>query len=231
MRVVFFDIDGTLVNVLRDVTLGIFLDAVREAIGYADPFEMPATYRFHGRTDRSIFIDVAEMMSVDREAALECIPRFEEILLGGWNRSLNAETIRVLPGIPALLERLESDPDVTLGLLTGNLEGGAHAKLSPHDLHRFFAFGAFGSDAIERNDLPPIALERANMLNGHRFGYEHAVIVGDSNRDIECARAWGIRSLAVATGGLTANDLAEHSPDALMETLEDADEVIRFIHE
>ncbi len=232
MFLVLFDIDGTLVNVQREITRRILVDAVVETFGYGDPFEIPATYRFHGRTDRSIFIDVAAMMRIDREAALEVLHHFEERLLKGWDRSLTAETVMVLPGIVPLLEHLAADPRITLGLLTGNLERGARSKLSPHDLNRFFPFGAYGSDAIERNDLPPIAIERANGLhqaNGKRFSFEHAVIIGDSNRDIECARAWGIRALAVATGGLTADELREHGPDQVMETLEDAEGVLQFI--
>lgn len=233
MRLVLFDIDGTLVNVQREITRRILLNAVTRTFGYSDPFEIPESYRFHGRTDRSIFIDIAAMMMVEREAALEVIHHFEELLLSGWDEHLTAETVKVLPGIFALLERLAEDRDITLGLLTGNLERGARSKLHPHDLNRFFPFGAYGSDAIERNDLPPIALDRANALNlltGDRFSFDHAVIIGDSHRDVECARAWGIRALAVATGGLTVDDLREHNPDGLMETLEDAEGVIRFIH-
>lgn len=233
MRLVLFDIDGTLVNVQREITRRILLDAVVQTLDYNDPFEIPESYRFHGRTDRGIFIDIAAMMMVERETALDVVHRFEELLLGGWDRMLTPETVKVLPGILALLERLAGDSDVTLGLLTGNLERGARSKLHPHDLNRFFPFGAYGSDAIERNDLPPIALERANglnLLNGNRFSFDRAVIIGDSHRDVECARAWGIRALAVATGGLTVDDLRQHNPDGLMETLEDAEQVVRFIH-
>lgn len=233
VRLVLFDIDGTLVNVQRELTRRILIDAATRALGYSKPFEIPSHYRFHGRTDRGIFIDVAAMMEIEREAALEAVVHFEELLLGGWDHGLTQETVRVLPGIFTLLDRLAGDPDVTLGLLTGNLERGARSKLHPHNMNRFFPFGAYGSDAIERNDLPPIALERANgtiVREGSRFSFDHAVIIGDSHRDVECAHAWGIRALAVATGGLTVDDLRAHNPEGLMETLEDVDEVIRFIH-
>ncbi len=99
-----------------------------------------------------------------------------------------------------LLERLAARDDVLLGLLTGNWRGGARIKLSRFDLGRFFGFGAFGDDAVDRRDLVPVALERAADVAGRRFAPGEVLIVGDSELDVDCARAAGIRSLAVATG-------------------------------
>lgn len=229
-RLVLFDIDGTLVRVQREVGRRIIRDVLRRVTGYTDPIEFPESYRFHGRTDRMIFADLAAMIGISREDSACMFPAFETALLNAWSGTLNVENVRLLPGIGDLLVQLSRDDNLVLGLLTGNIEPGARAKLEPHDLNRYFPFGAFGSDGLERHELPPIALERANRLNGNRFTYDDAVIIGDSHRDIECARAWGIRALAVATGGPTMDELQEYRPDALMETLEDQDAVFRFIH-
>ena len=230
MRLVLFDIDGTILKVDRGLTHRIVLDVINEVLQREEEFIIPETYRFHGRTDRMIFLDLCEHLGESREITSALIPAFELSLMQQWTRHLNEKTVALLPGIVELLQMLHNDENVTLGLLTGNLIGGARAKLEPHRMNHFFPFGAFGSDAIDRNELPPIALQRANELNGNRFSYDHTVIIGDSHRDIECARAWGIRSVGVATGGLSVEELGEHNPDLLLETLEEIESLVRFIH-
>ena len=88
--------------------------------------------------------------------------------------------MRLLPGVAELLEALARRDDVALALVTGNWEPGARTKLSRFDLNRFFAFGAFGCDGVDRSDLPPVALERAERIVGRRFAPEEALIIGDS---------------------------------------------------
>lgn len=229
-RLVLFDIDGTLLRVKREVSRRVLYDVLAQVTGHTEPIVLPESYRLHGRTDRTIFRDIVSMIGLPEEDAINLFPAFESALHDTWLATLNKQNIMVLPGIVGLLERLAEDTNLLVGLLTGNIERGARAKLAPHDLNRFFSFGAFGSDGTERNELPPIALQRANNYNKKVFTYRDAVIIGDSHRDIECARAWGIRALAVATGGPTMDELREHSPDALMETLEDHDAVHQFIH-
>ena len=87
-----------------------------------------------------------------------------------------------------------------VALLTGNWEPGARTKLSRFDLNRYFRFGAFGCDGIERSELPPVALDRAEQAMGRRFRPEETLIVGDSVHDVTCAQAHGIPCLAVSTG-------------------------------
>jgi phosphoglycolate phosphatase-like HAD superfamily hydrolase len=103
--------------------------------------------------------------------------------------------------------------------LTGNWERGARAKLACFDLNRFFAFGAYGCDAVERTALPPVALARAARAAGRRFAPEQTLIVGDSVHDVACARAHGIPCLAVATGRTPAAALAAAGPDWLVPDL------------
>ena len=228
-QLLLFDIDGTILRVERNLSRKIVVAVMSEVLGRDEDVIIPETYRFHGRTDHSIFLDLCEILGESREESTRLIPNFECSLTDWWSRHLNEQTISILPGVIPLLEQLHDDDDVTLGLLTGNLIEGARAKLHPHNLNRFFPFGAFGSDAVNRNDLPPIALQRANELHDNRFSFDHAVIIGDSNRDIECAKAWGIRSVAVATGGLSPDELRDHEPDLLLDTLEDTHSFLKFI--
>ncbi|MGE3801950.1 MAG: HAD family hydrolase [Candidatus Kapaibacterium sp.] len=228
-QLLFFDIDGTILKVQRELTHRLVIEVINEVLGREDEFSVPETYRFHGRTDHAIFLDLCEFLGHSRDRTAPLIPTFERSLMQRWNAHLNSTTVSILPGVASLLDILHEDEGMTLGLLTGNLADGARAKLEPHNMNRYFRFGAFGSDAINRNDLPPIALQRANELNGSRFSFDHAVIIGDSNRDIECAKAWGIRSIAVATGGLSTDELRAHDPDLLLDSLEDSETFLNFV--
>ena len=155
----------------------------------------------------------------------------EELLIEGWRRHLDETNVELLPGVRDLLERLSRMDNVRLGLLTGNVEAGARLKLAPHDLNRYFPHGSFGSDAIDRNQLPPIALERATAHEGYPFTFGQTLIIGDSHRDIACARAWGISALAVATGVLSLDTLLGHAPDAACDTLLESDFIFEFIEQ
>jgi len=121
------------------------------------------------------------------------------------------------PGVGPLLEALAAEPRVTLGLLTGNLEPCARAKLAPLGVNHYFPFGAYGSDHEDRYRLPAVALERARSVVGVAFEGADLVIVGDSVHDVLCGRGLGVRAAAVATGRTPRTRLAEMAPDALLE--------------
>ena len=231
MRLVLFDIDGTILKVDRTLSHRIATEAINSVLGRSGSFEVPDSYRLHGRTDKMIFLDLCEFLGEDRTEVEPLIPDFEDRLTHGWHTHLNEKTVKLLPGIESLLETLDDDEKVELGLLTGNILKGARAKLNPHNLNKFFRFGAFGSDAHDRNALPPIALKRANQLNDYQYSFDHVVIIGDSHRDIECAHAWGIRAIAVATGGLSTEELQKHNPEMLVPNLEGTESLLNFIHD
>jgi phosphoglycolate phosphatase-like HAD superfamily hydrolase len=92
-----------------------------------------------------------------------------------------------------------------------------------------FGFGAYGDDHHDRNELGPIARHRAVGIFGEDFAPEHIVVIGDTPRDIACARAFGAKVLAVATGAATREDLEKGRPDALLESLADFGEVERCL--
>jgi phosphoglycolate phosphatase len=135
----------------------------------------------------------------------------------------------VLPGVPELLDALDGFDDVGVGLLTGNVVGGARLKLSSGGLWERFTFGSYGSDHAERDELPAIAIQRARDLWGERVPAEHAVVVGDTPKDIQCGRAGGTRTLAVATGGFTMAELATHEPDHLLENMSETERVVELL--
>jgi phosphoglycolate phosphatase-like HAD superfamily hydrolase len=139
---------------------------------------------------------------------------------------------QVCPGVHALLDRVDDDDRLELGLLTGNIERGARLKIESTGIaYSRFRLGAFGSDHEIRDQLPAVAVARAEAKIGHIFEEKSVVIVGDTPADIACGARLGARSIAVATGLFTKEQLAACEPDFLFETLEDTAAVMRAITE
>jgi phosphoglycolate phosphatase len=226
VKLILFDIDSTLVRVSRRVTHEL-TTALLAAIDYHETLE---SYELHGKTDRQVIRELCDVAGVAADAGPDR-SSLEELIVRHWHAHLGRETLALMPGVVPLLDDLAARDDVALGVLTGNLEEAAWLKLAVHDLARYFPFGAFGSDAEHRVDLPPIALERARAHHRASFEYSSTLIVGDSHRDIECARAWGIRVLTVATGSLDVEALRSHGPEAVVDTLLDRSYLDTFLRE
>ena len=126
-----------------------------------------------------------------------------------------------MPGAHELVTALAVDRRVTLGLLTGNIDRGMELKLASTGLLPLFKVVANGSDSGYRPDLPAIAVERAERLTGHRFVGKEIVIIGDTPADILCGADHSVRTIAVATGRHTLEELAEHDPDFLFADMGD----------
>ena len=175
-RLVLFDIDGTLITD-GGAARSAFADALRTVFHYDGDVRR---YDFSGRTDPQITTMVLRDAGWSEEAVAAKLDELWPVYLAGLARNATAERVRALPGIPELVHALSGERSVQLALLTGNIERGARLKLTPPALNDFFPFGAFGSDSGKREDLPPIAVERASKLDGHRFHGEDVVIIGDS---------------------------------------------------
>lgn len=217
-RLVLFDIDGTLLDCGPQVR-PLFAEALVEVCGTAGDVY---GYNFAGRTDPRIVLDLLTAAGLPEEEVRAGLPRIRETYLGKLEKSLDQGGMRLLPGVLEMLESLATRDDVVLALLTGNWEPGARTKLSRFDLNRFFPFGAFGCDGVDRSELPPVALDRAERITGRRFLPEETLIIGDSLHDVTCAQAHGIPVLAVATGRTPAQALEDAGADWVIEELPEA---------
>lgn len=216
-RLVLFDIDGTLVSTGGRAGQAL-LRALAATYGVLPELD---GYSFAGKTDPQI---VRELLTRSGVAASVIEERREKALatyLEYVREALEPGSVQVLPGVRQLLDALAALPQVTVGLLTGNVAGGAALKLRAAGLAGTFHFGAYGCDAEDRNALVPIARQRAFELTGHHFPAERTVVVGDAEADIRCARAGGARAVAVATGGTPRAALAALAPDVVLESLAD----------
>ena len=227
VRLVLFDIDGTILWSDGAGRRAIHA-ALREVFGGIGP----ADYWFDGKTDRQI---VRELMRHEGHADADIDARMDELLrryIEHLGRELRApgHASRLLPGVAALLDELERRGDVVLGLLTGNLEAGARAKLEAVgiDFDRF-AVGAFGSDHEHRPELPAIARHRAAERTGRALPGAAVTVIGDTPADLTCGRAIGARAVGVATGRYSVAELAAYEPAAVFETLEATDRVVEVL--
>ncbi len=208
-RLLLFDIDGTLLTCGRQAG-EIFAACLVEVFGTAGEI---AGYDFGGKTDGQIVLELMATAGLDADEVRSRLPRMRELYLGRLEAGLCRDSMRLMPGVEQTLTGLAERGEHTLALLTGNWEPGARAKLDRFDLNRHFPFGSFGDDGIERPELVPAALARAEAATGRRFAPEEALIIGDTVHDVACAKAHGVPVLAVATGRTPVERLAEAGAD------------------
>jgi phosphoglycolate phosphatase-like HAD superfamily hydrolase len=227
MRLVLFDIDGTLLWT-DGAGRRAFGNALTEIFG---PTEY-GDYRFDGKTDPQIARELLRIAG-HPEAHIDAgLPRLLERYLERLKAevAVAAHHTHLYPGVPALLDALERRHSVVLGLLTGNLREGATIKLQAAGLDPTrFRVGAFGSDHEHRPRLPAVAQRRAREELGLDVPGEHIVVIGDTPADIECGRELGARAVAVATGRYTVEELRAHHPAAVVPDLSDTPSVLRAI--
>jgi phosphoglycolate phosphatase len=224
-RLVLWDIDGTLVTD-GGVSREAFHAALREVYSYTGDL---SRYDFSGRTDPQIARMVLHGDGFDDETIDARLDTLWEHYLDGLRQRAASGRVRALAGIPEILERLAATEEVLLALLTGNLEPGARLKLGPVGLNRYFAFGAFGSDSSHREELPPVAVERASQRDGHRFIGQDVVILGDSIYDVRCGVPHGATTIAIASGKTAGEKLQAESPDFYFEDAADTERLMRAI--
>ena len=222
MIVLFWDIDGTLLTTAR---AGVFAweDSVREMT--SREFDL-SIIRTAGMTDYQIALRTLETLGVEpSESNVErLLRRYEELLPG----SLPRRAGRVLDNVREILEHLRDErPDVRSYLLTGNTREGARAKLTYYELAQFFSDGAFAEDTGARAAIAARALELAKQAGP--VGDETIFVIGDTPHDIECARAIGAKTIAVATGGYSLEELRPHDPWRVLEALPAPGEFVRLI--
>jgi phosphoglycolate phosphatase-like HAD superfamily hydrolase len=178
-----------------------------------------------GRTDPWILAQVADAAGLTFDG--DFVARFQERYLAILADEVQHPGPRkgIMPGVQPLLDALAARTGIFLSLLTGNYEGGARTKLEYFDLWRYFRCGAFGGDAVDRNALLGVALDRVAAC-GMRFAPEDAVIVGDTPHDVAVAVAGGARSVAVATGSYSVAQLKASGATAVLEDFSDLERTL-----
>ena len=228
-KLVLFDIDGTLL-ISNGAGRRALITVLSEKIG--DPAVF-GRVRFDGKTDPQIIVELLREAGHDepsREALVEPMAEQYLELLEAELVSPDGPRPALMPGATELLDLLDDDERVTLGLVTGNLVRGAALKLRSVGIDpERFAVGAFGSDSANRPDLPPIAAQRAEPFFGRIPTGEEIVIIGDTPADVTCGQSLGVRAIAVATGNYSSEELSAAGAYFVVENLVDTSSVIDAI--
>jgi phosphoglycolate phosphatase-like HAD superfamily hydrolase len=214
VRLVLFDIDGTLVHTGHAgtqafaKTLETEFDA-RDGVGKV---------RFAGRTDVSL---VRELFGIHGIAATpENFQRFFARYVFWLDQIMEQSNGGRCHGVSEFLDHLRALPKPPLlGLLTGNIRLGAEIKLRRYDLWEPFVTGAFADDHEDRDHIAAAALRRGRRVLDDGLKPDEILVVGDTRHDIRCGKYIGARVLAVATGGATLEELKKHSPHWAVEDL------------
>lgn len=227
MKLILFDIDGTLL-----LTDGAGRKAMESALLAVFGASGDPTYRYDGKTDRQI---TREQMRYAGVADDTIDARMQDVVdqyLMNLGETLEREpgAAQLCEGVHALLDAVERSPEVVMGLLTGNVRGGAAHKLRAVglDIARF-RINAFGCDHEHRPELPRVAQRRAHEELGLELPGDRIVIIGDTPADIACGRPIGARAIGVATGRYAVDELAAHSPHAVFANLADTDRVLEAL--
>jgi phosphoglycolate phosphatase len=214
MKVLLFDIDGTLIRgggagrkALNRAALKLY--GVKNACselslaGRTDLYNFGQTYRF--ATGKKPTPRAVERL---HQEYLNFLPYYVR-------SAIRSKTYHVPPGLKALLKRLSRDERVLLGLGTGNMEKGARIKLEPSGFNAYFLFGGYGSDAFHRHQLLKKGVARAKKIARAKFTAKDVYIIGDTPFDVSAGKKAGYKTVAVGTGYSTWKELKDSKPDHL----------------
>lgn len=225
-KLVLFDIDGTLVDSSaksvgqwKERIAAVFERVYETRI----PFDIDV-HDYNGKVDKQVFLLITEKIGVTRELFNSRFDKAKEVY--------HAELVRVLREEEAVyvafedakrfVEALLKEPDVSFGVITGNIEKNAWAKLEKAGLHSLFNFGAFADEVESREALVVHALEKARDHFGVAFRLTDVVIIGDTVHDIRAAKSGGVRSVGVSTGASTTREgLLAEGADLVVSSLMD----------
>jgi phosphoglycolate phosphatase len=222
MRLILFDIDGTLIDSggagVRSLNL-----AMKELFSLDNAFR---GISMAGKTDMQIIKEGLMEYDIFLDGSVDAVIN---AYLKHLKREIQNDRKHVKPGIYEVLDELKDLRDSGLGLLTGNLEAGARIKLEPFMLNQYFPTGAFGSDDEDRNNLLPIAVKRFEQLFQKKIDIDSCIIVGDTPRDVECAHIYGAICVGVATGSYSYDDLIEAGADYIVHDLSEDGTLLNFL--
>jgi phosphoglycolate phosphatase-like HAD superfamily hydrolase len=219
MRVILFDIDGTLVN-----TGGAGRDALYTALDQTFGIKIPHHINLSGRTDRGITAELFAVHGIEHTA--QNWEKFRDAYLAALSHHLPERKGFVLPGVAELVAGLKTSARAAIGLLTGNVREGARRKLAHYDLADHFSFGGFGDVHAERDDVAREALSAARRHLGIDVAPDLVWVIGDTPLDVRCARAIGAKVVDVATGSHDASELSAAGADLVVENLAATSELL-----
>src|SRR6185369_17516125 len=233
MRILLWDIDGTLIRSTRPGGYKLYtIPVLEEVFGTSGRL---ADMQVSGMTDLQIVFEALNDAGISQEEILEQA----EVLVARLPEEARRVTgngvkfFELLPGVRETLETLATHPRYKSALLTGNIKPMAELKMELVGLDQFFTLpGAFGEESHNRRDLPARAAQRIRAHLQLDLAPEQFIVIGDTPNDIDCARHFGARAVAVGTGRMfSAEEILACKPDALLPDLTDTELVLKTLGE
>ncbi len=223
MKLLLFDIDGTLISAGGAGTRSLN-KAFEKVLGIRDAFK---NFEMAGKTDVQIIKEGLEIHGKETSSSLinELIENYLEFL----QIEIKNNSKHIKPGVLEFINFNLEKFSYPMGLLTGNLERGARIKLEPFGLNPLLPFGAFGSDHEDRNSLLPIAVNRFFQKFSKTIDYNQCIVIGDTPRDVKCAKIHGAKVIAVATGPYSFRELSNTDADVVVETLSQIEKILPLL--
>ena len=226
MITILFDIDGTLIQI-NSSGRQVMKNALTKVFGTPGPIDQ---HSFAGATDSAIIYDLMTSAGFNQLEIKKRLIELYEIMEQQGREIFYDSGLVSCPGVPELLNKFSLRKDVLVGLLTGNSSKTAELKLEAAGISTdLFEFGAYGSDALKRNDLAEIAWRRAEQVSASPLDKDCSFVIGDTPADIACSRHVGAKVIAVATGTYSRSELAPYSPDLLLDDLSRTEFILQFI--
>ena len=226
LRIPLFDVDGT----LKGFT-GVHGSAMNEV--FTKVLGINAFYNeinVQGMIDPQIIVEVAKLHGIPEEKVKKVLPKAFEVMRDYITKHKHEAVYQILPGVKDLFVKLRENHTL-IGLLTGNVPEAPEMKLGPSRLWKYVDFGAYGPEAasLKRVELVGIAQKKASQLLGRTVMLDELVIIGDTPKDIQCAKDGGIVSIGVATGMYGINDLEKAGADLVVASLKDSKTILSFL--
>jgi phosphoglycolate phosphatase len=231
LKILLWDIDGTLMSSVQHGSFrNYFAPVMKQVFGTSGKLE---ELQVSGMTDFQIFYESLLHEGFTVESVREKLPELLEVFPLEMQRVVDGEkTHKLFGGVKEILQATKENPKFINALLTGNLTPAARIKIGIFGLERYFDFSisAFGENSHDRNDLGFVAVQKAREKFDYNFNPSQFIIIGDTPKDIACARTCGAKVISVATGrNHPSEELAEFNPDVLLEDLTDTAQVLQIL--
>ena len=233
MRILLWDIDGTLMRSVRNGAYKEYtIPVLKEIFGTSGRL---SEMRVSGMTDLQIIFEALSEAEVSQDQIVAKIDLLSRRLTEEARRVTGngVQFFQLLPGVRETLQALDEHPRYRSALLTGNIKPMAQLKMELMGLDRYFTLpGAFGEESHIRRDLPALAADRIRKHLGLEIPAEHFIVIGDTPNDIDCGRHFGARTVAVGTGRFySREEILASEPDAVLPDLSDVDLVLSTLEQ
>lgn len=203
----------------RGFAAPIFFDVIKNVLNF--DLDDSIHIDFAGRTDYGIISHILKSVNADPALYNEYYEKIYLEIHKEFKEKLDDDSLYVLDGVRNLLKLLAANDSFILGIVTGNFRKNALLKLENCGLDSYFKCGAYGDFSLNRKKLPLIAMEQSTQLCGFTPDSQKTLVIGDTHRDIESATYNNMKSMGVATGTYSYEELVKYNPDLIFENFSD----------